>query len=465
MTHLADAALPGLRPILPVPEYDRTSLRAGFVHVGVGGFHRAHQAMYVDRLLAAGHAQDWAICGVGLLPGDVRMRDALRSQDHLYTLVEKHPDGHVEDRVVGPLVDYLWAPEDVEGVVERMADPVTRVVSLTITEGGYAIDPVSREFAPSAVLREELASGAAPSSVFGIVTEALARRRERGLVPFTVLSCDNIQGNGEVARRAFTGYARLREAALGAWVEAHVAFPSSMVDRITPATTDDDRRDLAARTGVHDAWPVVCEPFEQWVLEDHFTGGRPPLEHAGVQLVRDVRPYELMKLRLLNAGHQTLAYLGHLLGHRYVHEAARDPEVAALLERYWREEAVPTLDPVPGVDLDDYLTTLLTRFGNPAVADTLERIATDTSDRIPTFLLPVVRDQLARGGPVGIGALVVASWARYAEGVDEAGGTYAVVDPLSDVLTAAAQRQGREPLAFLEVREVPWSASAVPAEP
>jgi mannitol 2-dehydrogenase len=334
---LSAQALPDLR--VPRPSYDRSSVTAGIVHVGVGGFHRSHEAMYVDRLLAAGYT-DWGICGVGTQPFDRRMVEVLRAQDFLYTLVLKHPDGRVEPRVIGSLVDHLYAPDDPEAVLERMAAPTTHVVSLTITEGGYLVDPGTGRFAASqpAVLLD-LQPGAVPSSVFGLVTEALVRRRERGMRPFTVLSCDNIQGNGSVAREAFSAFAALRDPDLGEWVRAEVAFPSSMVDRITPVTSDQDRAALADGFGVDDGWPVVAEPFEQWVLEDDFSDGRPPWDEAGVQLVDDVAPYELMKLRLLNAGHQAIGYLGHLAGYRYTDEVCRDPDFARFLLSYLADEA------------------------------------------------------------------------------------------------------------------------------
>jgi mannitol 2-dehydrogenase len=440
-------ALAGLD--VPGPAYDRSAVRTGVVHVGVGGFHRAHEAVYLDAVLAAG-ATEWGICGVGTQPFDRRMRDVLQAQDCLYTVVLKHPDGRLEPRVVGAITDYLFAPDDPEAVVEQMASPDTRIVSLTITEGGYSIDPVTRRFVavePGVLL--DLQPDAVPSTVFGLVTEALARRRARGLVPFTVLSCDNVQGNGGIARDAFTGFAALRDPELAAWIADEVAFPSSMVDRITPVTTDDDRALLAERFGIDDGWPVVCEPFTQWVLEDRFSAGRPRFEDVGVQLVEDVHPYELMKLRLLNAGHQAIGYLGHLAGHRFTDEVCRDPAFADFLLAYMEREATPTLDPVPGVDLPEYRRTLLDRFANPHVRDTLARLCAETSDRIPTFLLPVVREQLAAGRDVTLSALVVAAWARYAEGVDEQGEPIVVVDRLLEPVTAAAARSREEPLAFL----------------
>src|SRR5690606_21854339 len=266
-----------------LPPYDRTGLRPGIVHLGVGGFHRAHQALAVDELLRRGEARDWAICGVGLLPGDAAMRDALVPQDGRYTLVTKHPDGALEARVVGSLVEYLYAPDDPEAVLERLADPATRIVSLTITEGGYNFDQVTGEFdatAPAVVAAAR--PGAVPTTVFGYVVEALARRRARGVPPFTVMSCDNVQGNGDKARAVFSAFAALRDPGLGEWVRDTVAFPSSMVDRITPVTTDEDRALVREWFGVVDRWPVVAEPFFQWVLEDDFPLGRPPLQDAGV---------------------------------------------------------------------------------------------------------------------------------------------------------------------------------------
>jgi mannitol 2-dehydrogenase len=288
-----------------------------------------------------------------------------------------------------------------------------------------------------------------PRTTFGLVTEALRRRRERGVGAFTVMSCDNLEGNGRLARRAFTTFARLRDPELAGWVEREVAFPNSMVDRITPATTDADRREVRERFGIEDRWPVVCEPFTQWVLESAFSAGRPPDEDAGVQVVADVEPYELMKLRLLNASHQAMAYFGHLCGYELVHEAAQDPLFRAFLREYMDEEATPTLAPVPGVDLDDYKRTLIERFSNPEVRDTIARLCAESSDRIPKWLVPVIRRQLETGGEIKRSAAIVASWARYAEGVDEQGRPIDVVDRLKDLLIPIARRQREDPEAFI----------------
>ena len=451
---LGTATLPEIASLLPVPTYDRSQVSVGIVHVGVGAFHRSHQAGYVDELLSAG-VTDWGICGVGVLPGDRALHEALAAQDLLYTLVLKHPDGRLEPRVIGSIVELLLAPDDPEAVIEKMAHPGTRIVSLTVTEGGYHLSPVTGEFDPDDEgIQHDLVPGAVPRTAFGLITEALARRRARGLTPFTVMSCDNIQGNGHVARRMLCAFARLRDPELGAWMEQEVAFPDSMVDRITPVTSDADRQLLAERTGISDRWPVVAEPFRQWVVEDRFPLGRPALEQVGVQMVDDVGPYELMKLRLLNASHQALCYLGYLSGYRYAHEVCADPLFVDFLLGYMDEEGRPTLPPVPGIDLDDYTRTLIDRFANPQVRDTLARLCALSSDRIPTWLLPVVRSQLQTGGPVERSALVVAAWARYAEGVDEQGEPIDVVDRLRDQLLEAAGRQHEDPTAFIADRRL-----------
>jgi len=440
---------------LPVPGYDRGIVTPGVVHFGVGGFHRAHQAMYHDRLMNKGTALDWGICGVGVMPQDRRMKQVLEAQDGLYTLVQKHADGRYEPRVIGSIVEYLFAPDDPEAVIERMAAESTWIVSLTVTEGGYNLSDLSGEFDaanPDVIL--DLEPGAVPRTIFGLITEALSRRQKAGIAPFTVMSCDNLEGNGHLTRRAFTAFARLRELELGDWVERQVRFPNSMVDRITPATTDDDRAEIRERFGLDDLWPVVCEPYTQWVLQDAFTEGRPPYERAGVQVVGDVEPYELMKLRLLNGSHQAMCYFAYLAGYRLVHEAAQDPLFRSFLLGYMDCEATPTLPPVPGVNLREYKHTLIERFSNPEIRDTVARLCAQSSDRIPKWILPVVRQQLATGGELWRSAAVVASWARYAEGVDDHGEPIEVVDRLAGSLTQRARRQREDPDAFIANRHL-----------
>jgi mannitol 2-dehydrogenase len=451
MTSLTEETLTRLNPAVARPRYDRRDVTTGIVHIGVGNFHRSHQAMYIDTLMNDGLAMDWGICGIGLQPSNVAMRDALAAQDGLYTLVIRHGDGTWDARVIGSLVEYLFAPDDPEAAIEKMAAPSTRIVSLTVTEGGYNLDAVTGEFNPAdEAVRADLRPGAAPRTVFGLVTEALARRRARGVPAFTILSCDNVQGNGHVSQRAFTAFARLRDPELADWITAEVRFPNCMVDRITPKTADADRAELSRRFGIDDRWPVLCEPFTQWVLEDDFGDGRPPLEDAGVQIVPDVEPYELMKLRLLNASHQALAHPGRQVGYRYVHEVTTDPLFARFLLDYMTAEAIPTLRPVPGVDLLGYAHQLIERFSNPEVRDTVARLCANASDCIPKFLLPVIRQQLADGGPVTRSAAVVASWARDAEGTDESGAPHELDDDLAPQLQAAARRQRQDVTAFLD---------------
>ena len=440
---------------LPVPAYDRDRVRPGVVHFGVGGFHRAHQAMYHDRLMNEGTALDWGICGVGVMPADRSMQQALTAQDGLYTLVLKHADGTYEPRVIGSVVKYLFAPDDPEAVIEQMTAESTRVVSLTITEGGYNVSDITGEFdVTNPGVIDDLKPGAVPRTTFGLITEALRRRRSRGIGPFTIMSCDNLPGNGRLTKLALTTFARLRDPELANWVEREVRFPNSMVDRITPATSDADRAEVRERFGIDDQWPVVCEPYTQWVLEDAFTAERPPYERAGVQLVDEVEPYELMKLRLLNAGHQALCYFAYLAGYRLVHEAAQDPLFRAFVLGYMDEEATPTLPPVPGVNLGAYKRTLIERFSNSQVRDTIARLCEQSSDRIPKWLVPVIRLQLAAGGEIRRSAAVVASWARYAEGVDERGEPIEVVDRLRDSLMRLARREREDPGAFIANRDL-----------
>ena len=327
---------------VPGPSYDRDKLSCGIVHLGVGGFHRAHEAMCVDALLNEGGATDWGISGVGLLPPDRAMLEVMRAQDCLYTLVVKNLDGSTDARVIGSLIDYLFAPEDSDAVLDRMTDPAVRIVSLTITEGGYHVNQATGSFDDSdEEIQADLAGVGPPTTAFGFITEALSRRRTAGTEPFTVMSCDNIQGNGTVARQMITAFATLRDAELGAWIGERVEFPHSMVDRITPVTTDADRALLAREYDIDDGWPVVCEPFAQWALEDNFPLGRPEFERVGVQVVKDVGPYELMKLRLLNASHQAMCYLGYLSGYRYAHEVCRTRSSATSCSPTWTTKRHP----------------------------------------------------------------------------------------------------------------------------
>ncbi len=392
--------------------YDRSALDTGIVHIGVGGFHRSHQAWYVDELLRQSKGDGWAICGVGVMPGDKAMRDALRQEDMSYVLLSRAADGTEEVTRIGSITEYLWAPENPQAVIEKIADPGTKLLTLTITEGGYNVDDVTGQFnfAEPAVAHD-LTGEEAPKTAFGLVAAGLKLRSDNQAGPITILSCDNIQHNGKVAEVAFTEYAKARYPELGEWIADNVTFPSSMVDRITPATKPEDIEYLRSHYGIETAWPVVAEDFAQWVIEDDFVAGRPQFELVGAQMVSDVAPYEKLKLRFLNASHQALAYFGHLRGYEFAHDAVRDETIRALVTEYMLDEAINTLDPVPGIDVREYSAKLLERFGNEAIADTLERLATDGSDRIAKFVLPVQRDLLRRGQRSPRTSGIVAAWA------------------------------------------------------
>jgi len=490
MTALNASALPEIaaRGEVAVPDYPLDERTVGIVHFGVGGFHRAHQAMFLDQLMNSGRDRDWAICGVGLLPGDARMRDALTTQDGLYTLVTKAPDGTRDPRVIGSIATYLFAPDDPEAVLAQMTDPSVRIVSLTVTEGGYNYNPSTGEFqfeseAVAADLATRFDSAGAdavgragedgdgvntahrvgtPRTMFGYVVEALRRRREAGTAPFTVMSCDNVRGNGDLAKRMILAYARRRDekglhgdAPIADWIESDVAFPNCMVDRITPVTAPEDIEMIASDYAIDDAWPVVSEDFVQWVLEDEFPTGRPAYEEVGVQMVEDVEPYELMKLRLLNCSHQAIAYFGLLLGQTYADEAAVDEHLAPFTRTlYMDHEGTPAVPEVPGIDLTAYKDELMARFANREVKDTLARLAAESSDRIPTWLVPVIQENLAAGRDVSASAAIVASWARYAEGTGENDEEWPVVDRLRDRVMAAAATHDEDPLAFLRDEEL-----------
>lgn len=447
---LSAATLPQISPGVTTPTFDRSLITPGIVHFGVGGFHRAHQALVLDDLMADGLANDWGIVGVGVREPDRAMKDALLGQDCLYTLTLK--DITVQStRIIGSIIDFLYAPDAPAAVLDLLTDPAIRIVSLTITEGGYNFDQVTGEFDWSTKdIADDLDRLDEPGTVFGFITEALRRRREANIPAFTVLSCDNIQGNGDLAKKMFVSFAKRVSEELSEWMNSAVAFPNTMVDRITPVTTPDDISSAEKITGLSDHWPVVAETFFQWVVEDHFPAGRPPFEKAGVQLVDDVEAYELMKLRLLNASHQGLTYFGYLMGYRLVHDAVNDPLIQTLLRRYMADEAEATLRPVPGIDLPDYQNTLITRFTNAEVKDTIARLCAESSDRIPKWLVPVIRERLTEGRDVSLSAAIVASWARYAEGVDEEGAAIDVVDNLKDELVALANTQKDNPLAFVQ---------------
>ena len=442
------ANLPLLRPPVRVPGYDVGQVTPGIVHLGLGGFHRAHMARYTHELMERrADALAYGIVGAGLRPADRAMMDSLEPQDGLYCLVERSGESEAVS-VIGSLAGLAYAGESSSALLDAIADPRTRIVSLTVTENGYCLNPATKVLDPEhPLIRRDLADPARPASAVGVVVEALRRRRAAGTAPFTALCCDNIQHNGTVLRDAVLALAGLRDPALAAWIADAVAFPSTMVDRITPVTAPGDLAHLADRYGVRDRWPVVCETFTQWIIEDRFPAGRPAWEEVGAQFVGDVAPYEAMKLRLLNGSHLAVAGLGRLLGMTYIHETMRSPlreYMAALMDR----ETGPTLPDVPGIDLADYKRTLIERFANPAIQDTVERVNTDAPLNV---LLDPIRARLADGGGIGLLALALAAWMRRVRGEDERGQPIELRHPLAALLRERAVAGGPDPAPLLAI--------------
>lgn len=447
MTRLSMATAAHLLP------YDRRRITPGMVHLGVGAFHRAHVAVYVDSTLSGDPS--WGIIGASLRRADTRL--ALKDQDFLYTLATRGTLG-TETRVIGSLLDVLDAGTQRARLLQAMIDPRIRIVSLTVTEKGYCHDPATGRLDPRHPdIVHDLTHPEAPVSAPGLIVRALELRKANGTPPFTVLSCDNLPSNGQTTARIVLGFAALRNPELESFIRTQVAFPSTMIDRIVPATTDEDRRLVQAETGLEDAWPVVTEPFTQWVIENRFTMGKPALESAGAELVDDVAPYELMKLRMLNGSHSTLAYLGYLAGHEYVSQVIAEPTFRALVHRLMTEEAMPSLAMDP-VKLARYRDALLERFSNPGLKHRTWQIAMDGSQKLPQRLLGTIRDQLRLGATPKYTALGVAAWMRYVMGVDEKGAPIDVRDPIAArCATIAGQARGdpsRLVDGFLSLREV-----------
>lgn len=448
--------LPAIAKQIPCPTYDRQQLKTGIVHIGVGGFHRSHQAWYLHRLLETQVALEWGITGVGLREADRMMNDIMQRQDCLYTLVTQYPDGSAKSQVIGSIHDYLLAVDAADKVIGRMAHPDTKIVSLTITEGGYNLNSTTGEFnLDNPDVQYELAHPNDPRTVFGYLTAALRMRREDGLPPFTVLSCDNIQHNGAVTRKMLLTFAENQDADLAAWIAEEVTFPNSMVDRITPATTAEVTYYLQQKYDLTDEWCVVCEPFIQWVIEDKFANGRPPLESLGVQFVPDVSPYEKMKIRLLNAGHSVLGITGAIHGHPTIDACMDDAVFAGFMRQFMDAEVTPILDPVAGIEIEQYKDSLEARFANPNIKDGVARICSESSAKLPKFLIPTVRENLKRGGEIRLGTFILAAWCYYSDkGINENNQALTIQDERSEQLHRAAQGAESDPASFLQQPEI-----------
>lgn len=444
--------LDALPPNVSKPHYQRAVLSPGIIHIGVGNFHRAHQAVYLDKLFNAGLAYDWAIRGAGIKSYDAVMREKLKAQDWLTTVVELDAKG-LTARVCASMLDFI--ENDASTLIDALTDSQIRIVSLTITEGGYFMDDKTGGFnLAHDEIQRDIANIDSPTTVFGLMIAALKRRKEQNKPAFTIMSCDNIPHNGKIAKRVVSEMAAAIDGDLAQWISQNVTFPNSMVDCITPATSEQERQRLVTLFDIEDQAPVFCEPFRQWVLEDDFANGRPPLEEVGVEFVADVAPYELMKLRILNGGHAAIAYPGALFGIHFVHDVMAHPLISLYLKKLVTQEVIPTLPSVPGVDFDDYFAVIESRFANPEVCDTVPRLCQDASNRLPKFILPTIVANLEQGRDCAGLALVVALWCRLCAEGDIANSKITIDDPQAKRLIKQASMAKVEPAIFLQMTDI-----------
>lgn len=452
MIKLTNAALARLPDEIKRPTYDRSALTPGIVHIGLGNFHRAHQSWYLHRLMQQGLAQDWAIIGAGVRAYDGEMREKLAEQDYLSTLIELDPKSSSVE-VVGSMIDYVSVEEGNGPLIKQMADPAIRIVALTVTEGGYYIDPATGKFdSDHPDIQHDVAHPDRPRTAFGAIVAALKLRRDHGIGPFTGQSCDNLQGNGGILRQTVVSLARLADPELADWIEAKATFPNSMVDCIVPATGPKERA-LVEGFGIDDAAPVSHENFRQWVIEDAFCAGRPDWDKASAMFSDNVHGYEAQKIRILNAGHQVIVNAAEMLGIDTIAATMNHAPIHAFFHKVELEEIVPHVTPVPGMTPEQYVDLIDRRFSNPKIVDTTRRVAFDGSSRHTGFILPTLRDALETGGPIEGLALVEATWARMCEGTREDGSVIEPNDPLWDMLTRQAKAAREAPSVWLEMRQ------------
>ena len=438
------------------PSYQRDNLKAGIVHIGVGGFHRSHLAYYIHQLLQNDLAFDFSICGVGLREADRKMYDILKRQDYLYTLMIQHPNGDVKSEVVGSMTDYILAVDTPDLLIEKLVSLDTKIVSLTITEGGYNFNPTTGGFNfENPDIQYELKNPNSPKSMYGFLTLALRKRRALNIPPFTILSCDNIQHNGDVTRNMFLEFSKKSDVEFASWMEDTVCFPNTMVDRITPVTTAADITYLVDTYHVEDEWPVTCEPFIQWVVEDHFSMGRPAFEDLGVQFVKDVSPYEKMKIRLLNAGHSVLGIPGAIHGHLTILDCMNDVVFKSFMRQFMDMEVTPVLDVVDGIDLDSYKESLEERFANPNIKDRVSRICSESSAKLPKFLIPTLLENLRNNGSIKYATFILAAWCYYSDKrIDQEGQVIEIIDNKSEELHEISKQTAQDNLAFLNIESL-----------
>ncbi len=451
LQRLCDDNLDAIGAAVPVPNYDRSRLSPGIVHIGVGNFHRAHQAWYLHRLFQQGLNHDWAIIGAGVRPYDAQMREKMKAQDFLTTLIELGPDASSVE-VAGAMIDYVPIADGNGPLIEQMANPAIRIVSLTVTEGGYYIDPATKRFDPHHPdIEYDASHPEQPRTAFGAMIAALRLRRDHGIGPFTGMCCDNLQSNGNILRQTIVSLARLSDPDLAEWIDQNCTFPNAMVDCIVPATGPKELT-LVKEFGIDDSVPVTHEKFRQWVIEDAFCAGRPDWDKAGVTLSDRVHDFEMMKIRILNGSHQVIAAAGDLLGIETIADTIENPSVRAFLRKVALEEIAPHVKPVPGFTPAQYVDLVESRFSNPAIVDTTRRVAFDGSSRQPGFIIPSIREGLKAGTPVDGLAMVSAIWARYCYGVREDGSRIYPNDPNWELLHRRAKSAREDPRAWLEMR-------------
>jgi mannitol 2-dehydrogenase len=453
---LNQLALAGLPSDIDAPTYDRSQLKAGIVHIGVGGFHRAHQAAYINDLLKTPGSEQWAICGVGLLENNRSLRDILVKQDYLYSLVVRHPNGKVENKVIGSMIDFIFAPDNKQAVINKLAHIDTKIVSLTITEGGYNLHPTTGDLdLENPDIVHDINNPDDPQTAFGYIAAALKVRKQKGMKAFTVQSCDNIQHNGEVTRKMLLTFTAQQDIELSEWIAIHVKCPNAMVDRITPVTTPTDIDYVTETFGLTDKWPVTTESFSQWVIEDNFSDGRPNWDLAGAQFVTDVTPFEKMKIRLLNAGHSVLGLLGSIHGYSTIDETVSDSDFSEYLRAFMDLEVTPLLEPLEGIDLELYKSTLIERFSNPTIKDSLSRICSESSAKLPKFLIATIHENLNANRDCSLATLVIATWCLYLDKqTNQAQKVLTIQDAMKEELIQYAQKTQIDKLAFLKFDSV-----------
>ena len=449
---VGEDTLEHLSQFYPAPLYDRKKIKAGILHMSLGGFHRSHEASYIDDYLNA-TSEDWMITAVGLMPQDDTNINALRSQDGLYSILQRSPNQD-DVKIIGSIKNLIHGPSDPQAVFSAIADPAIKIISLTITEKGYYYNEKRNLDEQNPMIVHDKSLPDRPNTAYGYILRGLKNRRDSGAGPVTVMSCDNLPGNGHLTQHLIIQFAQMADPSMVDWIKQNVSFPNAMVDRITPVTTDEVRRILADDYNIDDKWPVVCEGYIQWVLEDNFAAGRPALETVGVQMVKEVEPYEKMKVRLLNGSHSVLSYISYLMGYRDVDAAMADPLIAKFVRGYMDNDITPTVPPVPGIDLDQYKTTLIQRFSNKSIRDQVQRLAEDGSQKFRNALVPALEHQLTNNGSTRYMAFALAAWYRYLLGIDEQNKPIEVKDPMRDRLMDKAKAAPADPIGLLAIDEI-----------